>query len=398
MSRPAGSRAAAYELASNPAFVFIQGQLSVVLASCQQLPEDWEQGAEFTNLLQRALAVLQSAGGSMDSCSSTISSDADVCIGSDDQRATDGASDSSSSHADDCADSVDQEVQHRHKQQQQQQKHIAEHQPAVAAAEDGQSIAARVALLDSSNSADTQLHVLFSLLQQVDEERAGPEEAAAPVRSAICKAGGINHLLQLLTNSSSSNNVADSTSSVELAIEAGRLLLALTECGSSTRRSYSSWAHRHIQPDAIPALSHLLLHSDPLAKRAAELLTSLARDASRHGEIAAAGGISALLHVLSDDNAKEQPPGKAAVLRRPYAVLAAATAALESLIDGPSDVQVAIAQAGGVEVLEGVCEYLVRQQLARKRKGPGKQLDGCCGAAVAGGGAVVRHSSASSMQ
>jgi hypothetical protein len=50
-------------------------------------------------------------------------------------------------------------------------------------------------------------------------------------------------------------------------------------------------------------------------------------------------------------------------------VLAAAAAALEALIvDGPLDVQVAVAEAGGVAVLERICEHLVRQKFGRRQQ------------------------------
>jgi hypothetical protein len=336
----------------------------MVLAGCQQLPCGWQQQEEFKSLLQQALDMLQQPSSATTRADSDCS--ADKCL-----RQGQPAADQDKRRQ-------QQKLQHLHIPLDSTGRVAGDCAAAAAAA----GIAAEVAVLGSATSSSSELlQALSTLAGTVEEEYAEVQEADIPVRSAICAAGGLNHLLRLLTaadtHASDANN--NSSSSMEVAIAAGWLLLALTECRGGTHRYCNNWAHRYIAPSAVPALVRLLLFNDVLAKRAAELLASLARDAGRYADIAAAGGITGLLHMLSDDvlagNACEGFAGKAPALSRPYAVLAAAAAAVEALIvDGPVDVQVAIAEAGGVAVLERICEHLVRQKMSRqKRLGASKE-------------------------
>jgi hypothetical protein len=362
------------QLASSPAFAFLHGQLSMVLAGSQQLPDGWQQQEEFKSLLQRALLMLSGAS------SVATPSEADT-----------GADTSDDKIAKQRQLSSDQDKTKQPQQQKQHQQDL--YAPLdTTAADDYTAAAAAVeahvnVLASSSSSAGAKLQALHNLAASVEDEYAEVQQEETPVRSAVCAAGGLNHLLGLITaveNSSSSNvttsdgtavlpdnNNSSTNSSMEVAIAAAQLLLALTECRGGSHRYCNNWAHHYIAPAAVPALVRLLLFRDAIAKRSAELLASLAHDAGRHADIAAAGGIAGLLHVLSDASlASTTLVGKAAAaLSRPYAVLAAAAAALEALIvDGPMDVQVAIAEAGGVVVLEAICEHLVRQKLNRQQQ------------------------------
>lgn len=359
------------QLADSPAFSFLHGQLSMVLAGCQQLPCGWQQQEEFQSLLQQALDMLQQPIFAAAQADSDCSADT--------------SNDKCSKQKQPAAD------QDKRKQQQQQKQ-----QPYIALdihdTDTGDYAAAAAAVADEltvlgspSSSSSELLQALGNLAAAVQEEYAEVLESETPVRSAICAAGGLNHLLLLITTADSSSSTAtpcnattSSNSSMEVAIAAGALLLAVTESRGGSHRYCNLWAHHFIETAAVPALVRLLLFHDALAKRAAELLASLARDGNRHTEIAAAGGIAGLLHVLAGNGAGPLA-GKAPAAGRPYAVLAAAAAAVEALIeDGPLDVQVAVAEAGGVAVLEGICEHLVRQKMARRqRNGPSKQHAAC---------------------
>jgi hypothetical protein len=367
-------------LAGSPAFALLHGQLSMVLAGCQQLPSSWQQQEEFKFLLHRALDMLQDPNS--------------ACSQVDFDNSADTSSDRAVGQRTTFADQ-DKRKQPQQPQKQQQQVYMsldstdtsAGDYDAAAAA----GLAAEVAVLGSSSSSNSELlQALNNLTAAVQDEYAEVQEAETPVRSAVCAAGGINHLLRLITiaDNNASHVPDSSSSSMEVAIAASSLLLALTECRAGSHCYCNNWAHSYIAESAVPALVRLLLFHGSLAKRAAELLSSLVRDADRHTEVAAAGGIAGLLHVLSDDvlagNAGELLAGKPAALSRPYSVLAAAAAAVEGLItEGPVEVQVAIAEAGGVAVLERICEHLVRQKLSRRQRlGASKLQQRPCSVAV----------------